>query len=165
MANLATLGRADAAGFTSVQAFHWGLIPSWAKDRKIASKMINARAETLAEKSAFKGLLKKKRCIVPMDGFYEWKPGADGGLDLSADAQCPDAPACTAAATKLTDFVGRQNSMMVRMVTRSLLSGLVIKGNGTKLEATLHATPDQVDAILSLLRAQLGLPPPALRSP
>ncbi len=93
------------------------------------------------------------------------KPGADGGLDLSADAQCPDAPACTAAATKLTDFVGRQNSMMVRMVTRSLLSGLVIKGNGTKLEATLHATPDQVDAILSLLRAQLGLPPPALRSP
>ena len=45
------------------------------------------------------------------------------------------------------------------------ISGLVIKGNGTKLEATLHATPDQVDAILSLLRAQLGLPPPALRSP
>lgn len=93
------------------------------------------------------------------------KPAGDGGLDLSAAAQCPDAAACTAAATKLTDYVGRQNSMMVRMVTRSLLSGLVVKGNGAMLEATLHATPEQVDAILSLLRAQLGLPPPPPRSP
>lgn len=66
-------------GTARVDAFHWGLIPSWAKDRKIASKMINARAETLAEKPSFKGLLKKKRCIIPMDGFYEWKPGIDGG--------------------------------------------------------------------------------------
>jgi len=62
-----------------VDAFHWGLIPSWAKDRKIASRMINARAETLAEKPAFKGLLAKKRCIVPMTGFYEWMPGVEGG--------------------------------------------------------------------------------------
>ncbi len=70
---------AAADGTARVEAFHWGLIPSWAKDRKIGSKMINARAETLAEKSSFKGLLKKKRCIIPMDGFYEWKPGVDGG--------------------------------------------------------------------------------------
>jgi len=62
-----------------VDAFHWGLIPTWAKDRRIGSKMINARAETLAEKPSFKGLLKKKRCIIPMDGFYEWKPGVEGG--------------------------------------------------------------------------------------
>ncbi len=70
---------ASGDGTARVEAFHWGLIPSWAKDRKIASKMINARAETIAEKPSYKGLLKKKRCIVPMDGFYEWKPGADGG--------------------------------------------------------------------------------------
>ncbi len=68
-----------ATGAARVEAFHWGLIPSWAKDRKIATRMINARAETLAEKPAFKGLLKKKRCIVPMDGFYEWLPGQPGG--------------------------------------------------------------------------------------
>ena len=62
-----------------LEAFHWGLIPSWAKDRKIASRMINARSETLAEKPAFKGLFKKKRLLIPMDGFYEWKAGtADG---------------------------------------------------------------------------------------
>ncbi|WP_342424837.1 SOS response-associated peptidase [Paenibacillus sp. FSL E2-0178] len=51
----------------------WGLIPFWAKDEKIGSKMINARAETVAEKPAFKRLLKTKRCIIPADGFYEWK--------------------------------------------------------------------------------------------
>ena len=66
-------------GRARLAAFHWGLVPSWAKDRKIGSRMINARAETLAEKPAFKGLLKAKRCIVPMDGFYEWKPGVEGG--------------------------------------------------------------------------------------
>jgi putative SOS response-associated peptidase YedK len=52
--------------------FHWGLVPSWAKDRKIGSKMINARAETLAEKGAFKGLFARNRCIIAADGFYEW---------------------------------------------------------------------------------------------
>ena len=73
---------ANGDGSARVDAFHWGLIPSWAKDRKIASKMINARAETLAEKPAFKRLLTKQRCIVPMDGFYEWQLGsADGPLN------------------------------------------------------------------------------------
>ncbi|HSP27793.1 MAG TPA: SOS response-associated peptidase [Ilumatobacteraceae bacterium] len=73
----AVVGNGD--GTARVDAFHWGLIPSWAKDRKIASRMINARAETLAEKPAFKRLLATKRCIVPMDGFYEWRPGDPDG--------------------------------------------------------------------------------------
>lgn len=68
-----------ADGARHVEAFHWGLIPSWAKDRKIASRMINARSETLAEKNAFKGLFKKKRLLVPMAGFYEWRPGDPDG--------------------------------------------------------------------------------------
>ncbi|RKP50045.1 SOS response-associated peptidase [Cohnella endophytica] len=51
----------------------WGLVPSWAKDDKIGSKMINARAETILEKASFKGLIRRKRAIVPADGFYEWK--------------------------------------------------------------------------------------------
>ena len=70
---------ADASGGRRVEAFHWGLVPSWAKDTKIGSKMINARSETLAEKPAFRGLFAKKRCLVPMDGFYEWKPGSPEG--------------------------------------------------------------------------------------
>lgn len=56
-----------------LDAFHWGLVPLWAKDAKIGSKMINARAETLAEKNAYKSAFKKRRCLIPADGFYEWK--------------------------------------------------------------------------------------------
>ena len=57
----------------ALRAFHWGLVPSWAKEMKVGAKMINARAETVAEKPAFKPLLRKHRLLVPMDGFYEWK--------------------------------------------------------------------------------------------
>ena len=64
---------ADAELGPMVRSFHWGLVPVWAKDVKVGSKMINARAETLAEKPSFKSLFKSRRLIVPMDGFYEWK--------------------------------------------------------------------------------------------
>ena len=70
---------ADAEGARELQSFHWGLIPVWAKERKIGQKMINARSETIAEKPAFKGVFKKYRCIIPMDGFYEWAAGVEGG--------------------------------------------------------------------------------------
>lgn len=56
----------------TLQLFKWGLIPKWAKDNKIASKLINARSETVLEKPAFKAIA-SQRCIVPYDGFYEWK--------------------------------------------------------------------------------------------
>ncbi len=50
----------------------WGLIPGWAKERSIGARLINARAETAAEKPAFRGAFKARRCLVPADGFYEW---------------------------------------------------------------------------------------------
>jgi putative SOS response-associated peptidase YedK len=58
--------------------FVWGLIPSWVKDPTIGSRMINARAETLAEKPSFRGALKYHRCLIFADGFYEWQaqPGS-----------------------------------------------------------------------------------------
>jgi putative SOS response-associated peptidase YedK len=58
----------------SIQLFKWGLVPFWAKDPSIGNKMINARGETLSEKPAFRNLLRKKRCLVLADGFFEWKP-------------------------------------------------------------------------------------------
>jgi putative SOS response-associated peptidase YedK len=52
---------------------HWGLIPSWAKDPKMGVKLINARAETVAQKPAFRSAFKHRRCLVLADGFYEWQ--------------------------------------------------------------------------------------------
>ena len=61
-------GEERRAGF-----LRWGLIPSWSKDEAIGNRMINARAETIAEKPSFKRALQKRRCLVVADGFYEWK--------------------------------------------------------------------------------------------
>lgn len=56
----------------------WGLVPFWAKDPKIGNRMINARAETVATKPAFRTSFKRRRCLVPATGFYEWKRLKDG---------------------------------------------------------------------------------------
>jgi len=56
-----------------LRLFQWGLIPYWAKDASIASKLINARKETILEKPAFRQAIQQRRCLVPFDGFYEWK--------------------------------------------------------------------------------------------
>ncbi len=53
----------------------WGLVPSWAKDPSVGDRMFNARAETVAEKPSFRAAFKRRRCLVPIDGFYEWGPG------------------------------------------------------------------------------------------
>lgn len=60
----------------------WGLIPTWAKDEKIGYKMINARAETLAEKVSFKNAFRNKRCLILADSFYEWKVTPEGKIPM-----------------------------------------------------------------------------------
>jgi len=65
--------RATRDGSREVVALKWGLIPFWAKDRKIGARMINARVETAPEKPAFKDALARRRCVILADGFYEWQ--------------------------------------------------------------------------------------------
>jgi len=63
----------DRTGERIVAQLKWGLVPSWAKDALIGSRMINARAETLMEKPSFREAYKSRRCIIPASGFYEWQ--------------------------------------------------------------------------------------------
>ena len=65
---------------SEIHAMRWGLIPSWAKDPALGNRLINARAETVHEKSSFKSSLKKQRCLVPADGFYEWQAHGKGKI-------------------------------------------------------------------------------------
>lgn len=83
-------------GEMMIDVMQWGLVPGWSRDLSVGSKMINARSETLTEKPSFRHLVKSNRCLVPMNGFYEWDrtdsrqkipyfvPRADGALMLCA---------------------------------------------------------------------------------
>jgi putative SOS response-associated peptidase YedK len=75
---LCGIARCDAEGRRRWTVARWGLVPSWAKDAGIGSRMINARAETVAEKPAFRAALARRRCLVPATGFYEWKRSEHG---------------------------------------------------------------------------------------
>lgn len=67
-----TITVADGPGGRHPAYRRWGLIPGWAKDMKIGYKMINARAESIADKPAFRAAFRQRRCLIPASGFYEW---------------------------------------------------------------------------------------------
>ena len=67
----------------TLDTLRWGLIPNWAKDPKVAYKTINARAETVDTAPSFRQAFKKRRCLVPVDGFYEWKKVPGGKIPYS----------------------------------------------------------------------------------
>jgi putative SOS response-associated peptidase YedK len=69
--------RESEQGGRELAMFRWGLVPFWAKDPAIGNRMINARAETVAEKPSFRAAYRQRRCLVLADGFYEWKKDGD----------------------------------------------------------------------------------------
>jgi len=69
-------------GSRVLRLMRWGLIPSWAKDPSIGSRMINARSETLAEKPSYRNALKRRRCLIVADGFYEWQKQPGGKIPM-----------------------------------------------------------------------------------
>ena len=131
-----------------LRVVRWGLVPSWAKDPSIGSKMINARAETVAVKPAYRRAFAKRRCIIPADGYYEWQAisdegkkrkqpyfiyRTDGGIlafagiyELWRDDELPPdherAWLWTAAiiTTQATDDVGQIHDRMPMVITREL---------------------------------------------
>ena len=114
----------------------WGLIPFWAKDPKIGARMINARAETVAEKPAFRNALKRRRCLILADGYYEWQktpvgkrpyriimksgePFAMAGLwETWKDHQGKVVPSCTIITTSANDFLSPIHDRMPVILPR-----------------------------------------------
>lgn len=79
----AIVGNIEGSGNTGrtvrdISHFEWGLVPSWAKDTGMGRKLINARSETAHEKPSFRSAFRKRRCLIPADGFYEWMKTPDG---------------------------------------------------------------------------------------
>ncbi|NNF51764.1 MAG: SOS response-associated peptidase [Gammaproteobacteria bacterium] len=71
--NFVPVIRHDKQAERKLGMLHWGLVPHWAKDKKIGYRMINARSETVREKPSFRNAFRRRRCLVPVSGFYEWK--------------------------------------------------------------------------------------------
>ncbi|HET6630658.1 MAG TPA: SOS response-associated peptidase [Woeseiaceae bacterium] len=72
--------REPEQGRRELVTLRWGLVPYWAKDPSIGNRLINARAETVAGKPAYREAYRKRRCLVLADGFYEWRPGREGKM-------------------------------------------------------------------------------------
>jgi putative SOS response-associated peptidase YedK len=90
--DLLTVLRDPESSERRLEAMRWGLIPFWAKDAKIAYSTINAMAETVAIKPAFREAFKSRRCLVPADGFYEWKKLGDKAKQPYRFAMADEAP-------------------------------------------------------------------------
>lgn len=144
--------------------FRWGLVPAWAKDARIGARCLNARAETVFDKPAFRGAVRYRRCLVPAQGFYEWRHGegpkapyfltpADGGVLVLAGVfehwTGPAGQGIDSLAILTREAVG---------VTRSLHDRMPVILPGETHAAWL----DPLDAARRDVQAILESPPPAL---
>jgi putative SOS response-associated peptidase YedK len=153
----------------SLRVMRWGLVPSWAKDMSIGSRMINARAETAATTSAFRTSVVKRRCLVPADGWYEWKRDGkvkqpffmtrpDGhslamaGLwTVWRDPARKDGPPVISAAVLTTDAIGQLSEIhdrMPKLLTPDLWESWLDPDNEDVTE--LLATPPSAELVSSL---------------
>ena len=82
----------DDGGWRELTILRWGLVPQWARDAAMGNRMINARAETVAEKPAFRAAFRQRRCLIAADGFYEWRKAPDGSKQAYFIARADDAP-------------------------------------------------------------------------
>ena len=157
--NLAAL-RAAADGGLELVDLHWGLVPFWASDPSIGNRMINARAETVAEKPSFRNAFRKRRCLVLADGFYEWRKEGDGKVPYFI----------TRAVDEPMAFAGLWESWSDKETGESLQTATIVTTAANEFMAELHQrmpvvltpelTPKWLDTEDDLLGVYPGLCPP-----
>jgi putative SOS response-associated peptidase YedK len=167
-------GGGDAEPVRQLRTVRWGLVPSWAKDPSIGSRMINARVETVADKPAFRRAFAKRRCLLPADGYFEWYPvdkkkkqpyfihPSDGGVlamaglyefwrDRSRDDDDPLAwlVTCTVITTTAEDRLGHIHDRMPMLIEKERWGDWLDPGL-TAVESAkgllVPASPDRLDA-------------------
>jgi len=125
----------------------WGLVPTWAKDQSIGYKMINARAETVAEKSAYRVPFRKHRCLIPADGFYEWKKANAGLFDIWHHNEI-EIISCTIITTSPNKVVAPIHDRMPVILSRDNEMKWLAEENETRLQEMLRPyPPDDMDSI------------------
>jgi putative SOS response-associated peptidase YedK len=124
---LAVFERAEAGRVAEL--VQWGLLPHFAKDRRISHRMINARSETVLQRSAFRELMDGRRCLVPADGFYEWRVAADGTKEPIR---------YTLADGSLFAFAGLRSSWVNRETGEVVDSCAILTTRANELVAPLH---------------------------
>jgi len=151
----------------ALEAMRWGLIPAWAKDASIGAKMINARAEGIAEKPSFKRPLKSKRCLIVADGFYEWKkerarkipmfirlksdaPFAFAGLyDVWQSAPDKTITSCAIITTRPNELMQTIHTPMPVILPKSAYSSWLDPANQNLAELIALLEPYPADAMLA----------------
>ena len=117
-------------GQNKIEFFKWGLIPFWAKDPQIGQRMINARAETLADKPSFKNAYRRRRCLILADGFYEWRkePGSRTKTPMYIQL----------ASGQPFAFAGLWESWSSKQKEKTILSCTIITTTPNELLAQIH---------------------------
>ena len=120
--------REDAAGARELAMLRWGLVPSWAKDPAIGNRMINARAETVAEKPSYRSAYKHRRCAILANGFYEWRKEGNGKTPwfITTDDDSPFA------------FAGLWEAWSDKETGESLQTTTIITADANDFMSSLH---------------------------
>jgi putative SOS response-associated peptidase YedK len=174
-------------GSRQLREFRWGLVPAWAKNPRSGAPLINARGETVATKPAFRSAFKQRRCLIPADGFYEWKaiPGqkkkqpfyigqrdrpilAFAGLwEVWKGPEQQELASCTIITTEANSAVAELHDRMPVILSPADFSNwLDPERNREELEALLRPAPAEEMVLSQTLAEELlaGSRPPQPRS-
>jgi putative SOS response-associated peptidase YedK len=152
--------RAQGDGQRELVMLRWGLVPGWAKDPAMGNRMINARAETVAEKPAFRAAFRQRRCLIPADGFFEWQKTPDGSKQPYLMARPDGEPFTMAGLWELWQPPGTDEPLETCTIITTEANETVapihhrmpVILSASDREAWLDPAPPSAEALAALLR-------------